>query len=209
MNHQATKTHSPIIFFASLIVLSLACRTITISIDGNSPTPESITHTQQIGFDFSGQVPSSPKGDTSARRHLFLHEYSMPSNGFVTGVIYFNDNDKAVEAFDLLILRPNDDGWQVIYRINLSDDTPPVQTGTTMINLPSSLAVQKGDIFAHWQDNPNGAVQLNIDNESVDGISVGQYGFQSSEVEVGEQISINGFNGHRDYFINVVFSTNP
>jgi len=209
MNYQERKAYSTIIFFASLIVLSLACRSITISIDGNSPTSESVTHIQQIGFDFSGQIPSSPKGDTSARRHLFLHEYSMPSNGFITGVIYFNDDDKAVEAFDLLILRPNDNGWQVIYRINLSDDTPPVQTGTTEIKLPSPLAVQKGDIFAHWQDSPNGAIPLNIDDESVDGFSVGQYGFQSSKVEVGQQIDISGFNGHRDYFINVVFSTNP
>ncbi len=209
MNHQARKAYSPIILFASSIVLSLACRSVTISIDSNSPTSESVTYTQKIGFDFSGQVPSSPKGDTSARRHLFLHEYSMLANGFINGIIYLNDSDKAVETFDLLILRPNDDGWQVIYRINLSDDTPPAQTGTTVVNLPSPLAVRKGDIFAHWQDNPNGAIPLNIDNESVDGFSVGQYGFQSSEVEVGQQIDIDGFNGHRDYFINVVFSTNP
>jgi len=133
----------------------------------------------------------------------------MPSNGSVTGVIYSNDSDKTVETFGLLILRPDNDGWQVIYRINLSDDIPPTQTGNTVVNLPSPLAVQKGDIFAHWQDSPNGAIPLNIDNESVDGFSVGQYGFQSSEVEVGQQIGIEGFNGHRDYFINVIFSTNP
>ena len=114
-----------------------------------------------------------------------------------------------METFDLLVLRPNDDGWKVIYRINLSDDTPPTQTGTTVVNLPSPWAVQKNDVFAHWQDGPHGAIPLNIDNESVDGFSVGQDGFQSSEVEVGQQIGINGFNGQRDYFINVVFSTNP
>lgn len=209
MKHQARKAQFYLIFLAFLIFLSLACRSVTITIDNNSPTSEPLAYTQQIGFDFSGQVPSSPKGDTSARRHLFLHEYSMPSNGFITEIICLNDSDKAIEAFDLLILRPNDGGWKVIYRINLSDDIPPAQTGTTVVNLPSPLAVQKGDIFAHWQDNPNGAIPLNIDNESVDGFSVGQYGFQSSEVEVGQQIDINGFNGHRDYFINVVFSTNP
>ena len=209
MNLQARKAHSPIILLASLIVLLFACRSVTISIDGNSPSTESVTYTEQIGFNFLGQLPSSPKGDTSARRHLFLHEYSMPSNGFVTGVIYLNDSDKAVETFDLLILRPNNDGWQVIYRINLSDDTPPTQTGNTVVNLLSPLAVQKGDIFAHWQDSPNGAIPLNVDNELVDGFSIGQYGFQSSEVEVRQQIGIEGFNGNRDYFINVIFSTIP
>jgi len=209
MNCQVRKAYPLVVIFAFLIVLLLACRSVTISIDNNAPAPASIPHAQQIGFDFTEQVPSSPKGDTSARRHLFLHEYSMPSNGFVTGVIYLNDNDKAIETFDLLILRPNDDGWQVIYRMNLSDDIPPAQTGTTVINLPSAWAVQKGDIFAHWQDNPNGAIPLNIDDESVDGFSVGQYGFQSSEVEIGQQIGIDRFNGHRDYFINVIFSTNP
>ncbi len=209
MNRQAINAYSHIISLASFIVLSLACRSVTVSIDSNSPSSETVTSTQQIGFDFLGQIPSSSQGDTSARRHLFLHEYSMPSNGYVTGVIYLNDSDKAVEAFDLLILRPNDDGWQVIYRVELFDDTPPAQTGNTVINLPSPLVVQKGDIFAHWQDNPNGAIPLNIDNESIDGFSVGQYGFQSSEVEVGKQIGIDGFNGHRDYFINVIFSINP
>ena len=90
MNRQARKAQPPLIFFAFLMVLSFACRSVTITIDNNSPASESVVSTQQIGFDFSQQVPSSPKGDISARRHLFLHEYSMPSNGSVTGIIFFN-----------------------------------------------------------------------------------------------------------------------
>lgn len=209
MNSHARKIHSHIIFITFLIVLSLACHSVTITIDSNSPTSESVTETRQIGFDFSEQVPSSPEGDTSARRHLFLHEYSMPLEGFVTGIVYLNDSDTAIEAFDLLILRPGEDGWEVVYRINVSDDTPPAQRGTTVVNLSSPLAVKSGDIFAHWQDSPNGALPLNIDNDSLDGFSIGQYGFQSFEVEVGQQIGIDGFNGHRDYFINVAFSASP
>ncbi|HQV93280.1 MAG TPA: hypothetical protein PLA27_00125 [Anaerolineales bacterium] len=205
MNHPARK--APILFFTFLIALSLACSSITIAIDSAPPTPHPVLQTRQIGFDFSGQVPSSPKGDTSARRHLFLHEYPMPSDGFINGIMYLNDSDKAVEQFDLLILRPNDDGWKIIYRINVTDDSPPAQTGTTVVQLPAPLVVQKNDTFAHWQDTPNGAIPLNIDNESIDGFSEGQYGFQSSEVEVGQQIDINGFIGQRDYFINLVFST--
>jgi len=209
MKRQAKKEQSPLIFLFFLTVLLLACRSITIAIDNNQPSLEPVALPQQIGFNFSEQTPTSPKGDTSARRHLFLHEYAMPSDGFITGIIFVNDSDKAVEVFDLLILRPNDDGWEVIYRINLSDDIPPAQTGTTIVNLPSPLPIKKNDIFGHWQDNPNGAIPLSIDNEAVDGFSVGQYGFKSSKVEVGQQIDVNGFDGHRDYFVNVVFSRKP
>lgn len=205
MNRPARK--APILFFIFLIVLSLACSSITLANDNNSPTPQPVLQTRQIGFDFSGQVPSAPKGDSSARRHLFLHEYAMPSDGFINGIMYLNDSDKAVEQFDLLILRPNDDGWKVVYRIRVSDDSPPAQTGTTVVKLPSPLTVQTNDIFAHWQDTPNGAIPLNIDEASMDGFSVGQYGFQSSDVAVGQQIDLNGFIGERDYFINLVFSS--
>lgn len=209
MNHQARKAHLPLIFFSSLIALSFACHSVTITIDDGPPAPKSTAHTRQVGFDFSGQIPSSPKGDVSARHHLFLHEYPIPDNGFVSGIIYLNDSDKVVETFDVLILRPNDDGWKVIYRIKLSDDAPPAQTGTTAVNPPSPLAVQRNDIFAHWQDGPNGAIPLNIGNRAVDGFSTGQFGFRSSNVEIGQQIDANGFSGQRDYFINVAFSINP
>lgn len=133
----------------------------------------------------------------------------MPSDGFISEIIYVNDSDRAVETFDLLILRPNDNGWKVVHRVGFSDDAPPAQTGTVTIRLPSPLAVQKDDIFAHWQDRPNGAIPLNTDDQAIDGFSVGQYGFSSSDVEVGRQITVNGFMGRRDYFINVVFSPNP
>lgn len=206
MDYPAGK--APLTYFTFLIVLSLACSSITISIDDNPPPSKPSAQTRQIGFNFWGQVPSSPKGDLSARRHLFLHEYSMPSDGFINGIMYLNDSDKAVEQFDLLILRPNDDGWKVVYRIHVSDDSPSAQTGTTVVKLSSSLTVQKNDIFAHWQDTPNGAIPLNTDDSSVDGFSVGQYGFQSFHVEVGQQIDIDGFLGERDYFIALMFSTN-
>lgn len=194
---------------ALLIFSSLACSGITITLDNDMPTPTSVLQTQQIGFDFSKRLPASPKGDDSARRHLFLHEYSMPSNGYVIGIMYLNDGDTIAESFDLLLLRPNDDGWKVMYRISLSDDTTPAQTGTTEVRLSSPLPVQRNDIFAHWQDGSNGAIPLNLDNESVDGFSMGQYGFQPSDVEIGRQIAVNGFSGRRDYFINIVFLADP
>jgi hypothetical protein len=208
MNRQA-KPITPFIMLFSLVIVSLACRSVTIAIDNESPTSESVPPAQQIGFDFSNQSPASPEGDTAAGHHLFLHKYPIPTNGFITGIDYLNDSDTASESFDLLVLRPNDKAWTVIYRINLSDDVPPAKTGITVVNLPYPLPVQKNDIFAHWQYDAGGAIPLNIDNLSIGGFSAGQYGFRSSAIEVGQQIDKDGFSGQRDYFVNVIFAINP
>ena len=198
-----------LILIAFQIAILLACNGIRITIDDDTPEPASNLQTQQIGFDFSNRSPSSPKGDISATWHLFLHQYSMPSNGNIIGIIYVNDSDTTADPFDLLILRPTDGGWNVVYRVKLFDDTTPAKAGTTEVRLSSPLPVQKNDIFAHWQEGANGAIPLNLDNESVDGFSMGQYGFQSSNVQVGRQITDTGFSGKRDYFINVVFLADP
>ena len=100
-----------------LVCLSLACKSITIALDEEPLTVESIGPVQRVGFDFSSQTPEIPEGDLAASRHLFLHAYPMPSDGFVTGVSYLNDSDRVSETFDLLLLRPDNNGWKIIYRI--------------------------------------------------------------------------------------------
>ncbi len=209
MNRQA-KPKSPIIMMLfSLAIASLACSSFTVAIDNGKPTSESVSPIQRIGFDFSNRSPAAPEGDISAKQHLFLHKYPIPTNGFITGIDYLNDSDTASESFDLLVLRPDHNGWKVIYRLNLSDDIPPAKTGMTAVNLPYPLPVQKSDIFAHWQSEAGSAIPLNIDNRSIEGFSTGQYGFRSSEIEVGQQINQGGFSGQRDYFINVIFTIKP
>ncbi len=138
-----------------------------------------------------------------------MHRYPVPADGFITEFVYLNDSDTASESFDLLVLHPADNAWSVIYRINLSDDVTPAQTGMSMVNLPYPLPVQKDDIFAHWQSEAGGAIPLNLDQMSADGLSAGQYGFQSAEIEVGQQIEHEGFSGQRDYFVNIIFTTTP
>jgi len=208
MNGQLKQTRLLIKLFL-FAVFSLSCSSITIAVDKVQPTPESIMPTQQIGFDFASQIPAYPEGDASASLHLFLHKYHVPNNGFITGVIYLNDSDTISESFDLLILRPDKKGWKVVYRINSSDDSSPAKTGITVLTLPAPLSVQKNDIFAHWQHEADGAIPLNVDNESFDGFSVGQYGFRSADVEIGQHINKDGFSGPRDYFINIIFTTTP
>jgi len=208
MNGQLKQTRRLIKLFL-FAVFSLSCSSITIAVDREHPTAESVMPTQQIGFDFAGQTPAFPEGDASASLHLFLHKYHAPNNGLVSGVIYLNDSDTISESFDLLILRPDNKGWKVIHRINLSDDSPPAKTGITVLTLPSPLSVQKNDIFAHWQTEADGAIPLNVDNASFDGFSVGQYGFRSADIEIGQHINRDGFSGQRDYFINIFFMTTP
>jgi len=192
-----------------LVSFSLACRSITITLDQRKPTAESAASVQQIGFNFSSQSPETPEGDLSASRHLFLHTYPIPSDGFITGVAHLNDRDTVSESFNLLILRPGDKGWKIVYRVDLSDDTPPAKTGITIISLPYPLSVQEDDIFAHWQAGAGGAIPLNTDDSSLDGFSIGQYGFHSEDIEIGQQIANDGFSGHRDYFVNLIFTAIP
>lgn len=208
MNDQLKQTRLLLRLFF-LAVVSLSCTTVTIAVDREQPAAESAMPVQPLGFDFVDQTPEFPEGDISASLHLFLHKYRIPGNGFITGVSYLNDSDTIVESFDLLILRPDTNGWKVIHRIGLSDDSPPAQTGVTVVTLPSSLSVQKNDIFAHWQSGTDGAIPLNANNTSSDGFSIGRYGFRSADIEVGQHIDKDGFTGQRDYFINITFSATP
>ena len=88
---------------------------------------------------------------------------------------------------------------------NLSDDNAPAKTGITILNFPYPLAVQEEDIFAHWQAGANGAIPLNTDELSFDGLSVGQYGFRSEEIEIGQEIENEGFNGAPGLFCKLHF----
>lgn len=208
MNDQLKQTRRIMKLFF-LAVFSLSCNSVTIAVDREQPTAESTRPAQQVGFDFINQIPEFSEGDTSASLHLFMHKYHIPDKGYITEVAYLNDSDTISESFDLLILRFDNKGWEVIHRINLSDDSPPAKTGTTVVTLPDSLSVLKNDIFAHWQPDTGGAIPLNADAAVFDGFSVGQYGFHSTDIEIGQHINNNGFSGQRDYFINIIFSASP
>jgi len=172
--------------------------------------------TDYIGFNFANRAPEGPGGDSAAPDHVFIHMYPMPGHGLITGVTYLNDNEinrpETSEPIILLVLRPVTGGWRVIYRVTLADDDrPPTTQGITTVKLDSPLPVEKGDVFAHWQPGaqPTGAIPLNVDRSSTDGLSVGKFGFSSEDVEVGQIIANSGFSGRRDYFINVIFEPAP
>ena len=188
-----------ILLLSLFFFLFLACNILT-----------PINQSQAIGFDFSGETPHTPTGDRNAATHLFIHKYPFPSTGRVTGITFLNDTDGGTEAFSLLILRPTDDGWEVIHRVDISDeDIPVTKIGSTSIQFEIALDVVKGDLFAHWQPDDTGPIPLNDENSSIEGLSFGKVGFHSEDIEEGQFILNQGFSGGRDYFINLIFEATP
>ena len=161
---------------------------------------------QIIGFDFAKQTPHIPTGDRNAATHLFVHKYPFPSAGSITGITFLNDTDGGTEAFSLLILRPINEGWMVVHRVDISDeDIPVTKTGNTTIQFETALGVIKGDMFAHWQPDDTGPIPLNDESVSIEGLSFGRFGFNTEDIEEGQIIVNQNFSGGRDYFINLIF----
>ena len=158
----------------------LACNLLTPS---NQPQTGEKSP-QAIGFDFSRETPYIPTGDRNAASHLFIHKYPFPSTGSITGITFLNDTDGGTEAFSLLILHPVNDGWEIIHRVDISDeDIPVTKTGSTSIQFETALDVTKGDLFAHWQPDDTGPIPLNDENSSIEGLSFGKVGFHSADIE--------------------------
>lgn len=190
------------------LFLLLACRMLPLL---GQPQPRTNPDSSlAIGFDFSKQTPQTSTGDRSAAAHLFIHKYPFPSSGSITGVTFLNDSDDGAEMFTLLILRPGSGRWQVVHRVDIQgDDLPPAKTGLTSICFGLPLEVHRGDVFAHWQSDDSGAIPMNDENVSIEGLSFGKVGFSSADIEEGQFILNRGFSGGRDYFINLIFETTP
>lgn len=204
MVYQSRHLKLTFLFLAPLLTASLACSGLV----SREQRAETAVRTEPIGFDFVNRTPESPEGDEGAPNHVFVHQYPMPEDGLITGVIYLNDTDEVSEIIDLLILRSVRRGWEVIHRVALpADDRPPAISGFSTLELDSAISVMKGDVFAHWQPEarPTGPIPLSIDRASIDGLSIGKFGFSSAEVQVGEVIRDSGFTGQRDYSMNVIF----
>ena len=167
--------------------------------------------TETIGFDFQNRVPSVPSGDTGAGRHLFIHRYPIPGNGYVNGFEYLNDYKNGYpekqERIVLLLLRPDIGSWKIFYRYDTVDDNPVRTDGITRIIFKSPVRVRKGDIFATYQpsDSPTGGIPLNEDAACIDGKSSGLFGFADESLQINAKISDQGFSGCRDYFIHLLF----
>lgn len=172
-------------------------------------------HAVTVGYDFSGETPQFATGDLGAPNHLFIHSYAMPYDGFVTSATFRNDSDTASgpQPISLLILRPytdpvDGDGWKVSYRVDIPDSIfNHGIAGDTTYNLPTALAVDHGDIFAHWQLQDAGPIPLNIYGT---GMSNGRFGYEGIwNIDPGTFIKNDGFTGGRDYFINLNLSPVP
>jgi hypothetical protein len=194
-----------IILLAAVITLiSLACR-LSDGMDGR------INHAVYFGFDMESDTPQDTGGDHAATGHIFIHQYEIPEDGWVSGVFYLNDSEwfraEIQESVTLLILRPTENGWLIVHTVELpADDRPITRTGTSTVYFDNLLQVKKGDIYGHFQgDKPTGPFPLSIDKAAKDGLSVGQSGFVQSDIKEGYFLPNEGFTGERDYYFNLIF----
>ncbi len=197
---------NPAFIFSILVSLGLLT---SLACSGLMPATSSAATNQAIGFNYSGKTAALPKGDESANGHVFIHFYPMPADGLINGLIYLNDADEVPESVTLLTLRSEKPGWRVINNVVLpADDTPARTDGFTVLTFDTPLSVRQGDVVAHWhpKTQPGGPFMLNVDRTTVDGLSIGQAGFDLQDVEVGQIFTDNGFSGKRDYFFNVLFT---
>jgi hypothetical protein len=194
-----------IILLAALIsLISLACR-FSDGMDGR------IYHAIYFGFDLESDSPQDFGGDHAASGHIFIHQYEIPEDGWVSGVFYLNDSEwfraEIQESVTLLILRPTENGWLIVHTVELpADDQPITRTGTTTVYFENLLQVKKGDIYGHFQgENPTGPFPLSIDEDTKDGLSVGKAGFIQADIKKGNFLPNEGFTGERDYYFNLIY----
>jgi hypothetical protein len=197
--------HKRIILLVVLVsLISLAC-ILSDGMDGR------FDHAVYFGFDMESDTPQDTGGDHAAEGHVFIHQYEFQEDGWVSGVYYLNDSEwfraEIQESVTLLILRPKDNGWQIVHTIELPpDDQLITRIGTSTIYFDNLLQVKRGDIYGHFQgDNPTGPFPLSIDETAKDGLSVGKAGFILADIKEGNFLPNEGFTGERDYFFNLIF----
>ena len=198
-------SHKRIILLIVLLsLISVAC-ILSDGMDGR------INHATYFGFDLESDTPQDSGGDHAASGHVFIHQYEIPEDGWVSGVFYLNDSEwfraEIQESVTLLILRPTDNGWLIVHTVELPpDDQPLTRIGTSTIYFDNLLQVKKGDIYGHFQgDKPTGPFPLSIDKAAKDGLSVGQSGFVQADIKEGNFLPNEGFTGERDYYFNLIY----
>jgi hypothetical protein len=209
-----SKSNNPIMLIVTILLL-LICLCGFICLFGGAATwiwNQRVSGPERIGFDYKGLIPEYYSGDTGAAGYIFIHQYPMPFDGNLTWVEYKNDAEPdAIEIREevfLLVLRPVNGGYRVIYRQELlQDDITPRWDGVTRVLFDQPLEVMRGDLIAHWQPDgqEGGPIPMNIDDNSIEGRSIGKPGFQFHDTDPGKLLLPDGFSGQRDYFMQVQF----
>jgi len=166
--------------------------------------------------------PAAANGDGGSTNHLFLHTgIVVPLPGTLTMLTSREDGDENSEEFNLLVMRPTgtENEFTIAARQQLFDDVPPATTGTTSYAL-NNLAVQAGDVLAHFWDMQNpGSIPFSNDpegdtntiwdgTESAAGHAASS-GPQSGDLEVGDTFAFVENGGVRDYWFNVTHVPEP
>ncbi len=199
-----------IILIVILIVLCIILATCTCLALGIGIGVSDL-FTSEIGFDLRHSTPSLSGGDMNAATHIFIHNYPMPSDGWLVGVRYLNDSEQGVqeipESIVILVLRHESGGFRVIGRQELPvDDVESRQNGITTYRFPTPIRVAEGDLLGHYQPagETTGPIPLNVEDNSIKGLSLGKAGFSLEDTQLGSLISESGFTGLRDYYITAI-----
>ena len=149
--------------------------------------------------------PGAGGGDGGSSEHLFLHQtVVVPEDGMLTKQTLREDSDIVSETANLLVLRPtgNLNEYTVIHRVEFTDDLVPATTGTTDYPL-AKLAVEAGDVLAHWWDTQPGGPIPFTNGIFGDTRTAWDTPVLSGELGVGDTYTFVQAGGPRDYWFNV------
>ncbi|MFK8030204.1 MAG: LamG-like jellyroll fold domain-containing protein, partial [Gammaproteobacteria bacterium] len=158
----------------------------------------------QIGPDVT-QSYDQQSGDFTAAELLFIHDdfNAITGPGTISSLQLAEDSNSTPINFDLLVLRPNDNGeFNVVHRVSLTDaDITATDNGVRTLDI-GSLAVQAGDVLAHWSSSGAGSIPYSFGA----GGSTGWSSYSSGDLAVGSLVeeSLDG-TGPRIYGLAVDF----
>ncbi len=201
------------IILALVLLINLCCLLAIFCNLSLAGSQRLIPKNTYLGYDFSQKKPELAGGDQAASGHLFIHQYPFQEDGSLVGIRYIQDKEtlglEIPESSFFVVLHPEPGGLRITHLIKISpDDQPPSNASVAVFNFPEPVKVRQGDVYGHWHpaDSPTGQFPLNTDATSMDGLTIGQHGFEWMDVQPGNMVSLDGFTGRRDYYLNVIFT---
>ncbi len=197
---------------AIMLLVNLCCLLAIFSAMAINGFQSKSTTALNLGYNFARKDPELPGGDQAAATHLFIHQYPFPQDGLVTGIRYLQDDEALTieipESIYLVVLHPEPGGLRITHLLEIpADDQPPSTNGIVTYTFPEPIKVQQGDVYGHWQPSTfqTGPIPFNTDSSSTDGLTLGKSGFEWMDIQPGTLISLDGFTGRRDYYLNLIF----
>ncbi|MEM6366057.1 MAG: LamG-like jellyroll fold domain-containing protein, partial [Planctomycetota bacterium] len=162
--------------------------------------------TEVLGPDLT-QSYAAQGGDTGAANLLFIHDDfgRVAGDGTISSLEIAPDSNNTPIDFDLLVLRPDGGGFEVVHRVSLSDSdiTGTNANGVRTLDI-GQLAVQTGDVIGHWSANQHGSIPFSLGTGAT-----GYSSYATGDIEVGDTVTeSNNSTQARIYGLNFTFEPN-